>query len=290
MRYVDVSELKNDLPSGWEDDAVAALREVRDLTQQARDKGLDERVARSKAINERGALWGRLKSVLRKLSHDKCWYCESVEIRSDNAVDHYRPKNRIHGLKDHDGYWWLAFCWQNYRFSCTFCNSWRTTEEGTKGGKQDYFPILDPKTRAWRETDDVRIEVPLLLDPTVSLDASLIWFIEDGSAVASSAAEQSEVLKQRVDESIKYYHLHQESLKELRRKKWTEVRRKVVEAEEALDKTVTISLNFRDEVSRLVGELSRMTKKEAEYSSVVFCALRTLSSSYKKVPDMALRA
>jgi len=93
---------------------------------------------RSKVINDHSHVWGLFKGALRTLSHGKCWYCEAIDARSDNAVDHYRPKGNVRGATPrHEGYWWLAFEWSNYRFSCTYCNSIRKSA-GKTGGKQDY--------------------------------------------------------------------------------------------------------------------------------------------------------
>src|SRR5215472_15041330 len=115
MRYIDISELARKLPNGWQERAGEVLNSVRALAY-------DQRAA---AINQHGDVWSNLKQPLQELSFNKCWYCESIEIRSDNAVDHYRPKSRVNGEPQHHGYWWLAFDWKNYRFSCTFCNSLR---------------------------------------------------------------------------------------------------------------------------------------------------------------------
>src|SRR5262245_27764752 len=136
---------------------------------------------RSKEIGKHQKVWTSLKEVLRDLSHGKCWYCESVDPRSDNAVDHYRPKGNVKDSDPpHDGYWWLAFDRDNYRFSCTYCNSIRNSDK-TSGGKQDYFPLWEESKRARSADDDLDDELPLLLDPTNPADVGLIAFAEDGS-------------------------------------------------------------------------------------------------------------
>lgn len=77
MRYVDIDEIE--LPTGWRTRAKNAAMEV--------EKGKDP--------NDYGHIWRELKDNLAVLLNDKCWYCESIIDRSDNAVDHFRPKNRV---------------------------------------------------------------------------------------------------------------------------------------------------------------------------------------------------
>lgn len=47
------------------------------------------------ALPHEQAVWRDLKDGLANLLHDKCWYCETAVDRSDNAVDHFRPKGRV---------------------------------------------------------------------------------------------------------------------------------------------------------------------------------------------------
>lgn len=77
MRYVDRSKLVK--PTGWNQRAQTA--------SQAVANGADP--------NDHGVVWRELKDGLASLLHDKCWYCETHVDRSDNAVDHFRPKNCV---------------------------------------------------------------------------------------------------------------------------------------------------------------------------------------------------
>jgi uncharacterized protein (TIGR02646 family) len=91
-------------------------------------------------------------------AHGKvCAYCGCHLPRNDRGdVDHFRPKN-LRDDPSHDGYWWLAYEFDNYRLSCSTCNSSR---------KSDRFPL---RRRAHRVTfqDRARLarEARLLLDP-----------------------------------------------------------------------------------------------------------------------------
>src|SRR5262245_51375921 len=139
MRFIDPKRVEHKLPSTWLSDAKNETDAVGKLDESSR----------AKAINARSEYWRDLKSILNADSSDKCWYCESKQIRSDNAVDHYRPKNNVVDCTRIKGYWWLAFRWDNYHFSCTYCNSRRVDEVGgTEGGKHDHFPLWDESRRA----------------------------------------------------------------------------------------------------------------------------------------------
>ncbi len=68
--------------------------------------------------------WKPAKSALKKDVAGKCAYCEaSTEVVAHGDVEHFRPKSV---------YWWLAYCFDNYLFSCQICNQ---THKG------DNFPI-----------------------------------------------------------------------------------------------------------------------------------------------------
>ena len=197
MRFIDVGQLRPLLPADWEDRARNATADVR-----AAPSG--ERAA---VVEKHADLWRELKNLLQQLSHGKCWYCELRQERSDNAVDHFRPKNRVAECAGHEGYWWCAFDWHNYRFSCTFCNSRRRDREGgTAGGKHDHFPLLDEAGRARDENDDLDLENPELLDPTSHGDPTLLYFGDDGYPCPREH-DATKPQHRRARTSIELYHL-----------------------------------------------------------------------------------
>jgi uncharacterized protein (TIGR02646 family) len=151
-------------------------------------------------------IWADLKQELADLSHQKCWYCESRQTRADNAVDHFRPKSK---------YPWRAFSIENFRFSCTFCNSRRMNPETEEvEGKGDFFPLLDGSQRASREAD-IPYEQPVLLDPCVAADVGLLDFRTDGTPCPVQPLQP--IIRERVSKSIKLYHLDHPELNEQRR-------------------------------------------------------------------------
>ena len=170
---------------------------------------IDNNVIEAKAAS---AIWSELKPQLKVLSHDKCWYCESREDRSDNAVDHFRPKSL---------YPWFALDYENFRFACTFCNSIRKNPEtGESEGKGDHFPLVSgarATNRIERNTEQY-----LLIDPCKTTDISLLDFYDDGRPRAKYP--NVPVKNERVVRSIKYYHLDHPDLNEARRQLALDIR------------------------------------------------------------------
>lgn len=196
MRYVDIAKLE--IPEQWHERAKVAA----DAVAAGADPG------------DYGQIWRDLKDTLGSYFYDKCWYCEMKIPRSDNAVDHFRPKGRVSDAANHPGYRWLAFELRNFRYSCTFCNSRRKdVEGGTAGGKSDRFPLLD-ETRRLYAPGPLSQEKPVLLDPCNVADACLIgckW--ESGKPCA---ATQEPVKVARVKASVEILHLDHDPTCKLR--------------------------------------------------------------------------
>jgi uncharacterized protein (TIGR02646 family) len=74
--------------------------------------------------------WKAAKDQLKSESNNKCAYCEcSVPEVAHGDVEHFRPKAQ---------YWWLAYCYDNYLFSCQICN---------QVYKNDNFPVSGQRLR-----------------------------------------------------------------------------------------------------------------------------------------------
>jgi len=58
--------------------------------------------------------WKKTKPQLELEANSKCAYCEAhTKVVAHGDVEHYRPKSI---------YWWLAYTYDNYLFSCQICN------------------------------------------------------------------------------------------------------------------------------------------------------------------------
>lgn len=105
-----------------------------------------------------GTRYTEVKPALAAAQFGKCGYCEKRIEASQSDVEHFRPKARAkrgHGFPE-DGYWWLAWHFDNLLFACANCN---------RDGKGDHFP-LDPTSTCLRVGEmPPGEERPLLVDP-----------------------------------------------------------------------------------------------------------------------------
>ena len=133
-------------------------------------------------------LWTNYKPTITQAHFNgKCAYCESwVRASYPGEIDHYRPKTEVvsyknRGARHEDtppkrkvatrtkpGYWWLAYCWDNWLLSCKLCNGWK----GSQFPTQPEAPCLAPG-------DEARYH-PVLLNPMTDDPAPHFHFDESG--------------------------------------------------------------------------------------------------------------
>ena len=219
MRWICKDDIEEVLKQEWLDAASSMLDEVKAATSNEERKRIIKNPRASK-------IWRDFYNLLPDGLKRKCWYCEAEEIRSDMPVDHFRPKQKVEGRDEHNGYWWLAFDWENYRCACTFCNSRRVFDE-TDGGKQNFFPVEDEACRACSPNDDWREEQPAILDPFNVDDEKLLWFDGDGKPQPSPQCVELEKIK--VSNSICIFHLDEVRLVRKRKQKQLKIDRKIRE-------------------------------------------------------------
>ena len=271
MIYIDIDRLERRLLDTWQQRAQEAQEYVRSASP----------TERSQAINKYNDVWSSLKADLKEISHGKCWYCETFTNRTSGDVDHHRPKNEVEGCPNHPGYWWLAFEWRNFRYSCEFCNR-RRTDPVTQfvGGKGTYFPLLNAEERIADECEyeELLVERPFLLDPIDVEDPSLLTFDPDGTARPAKKEEDSPEEYQRAKTSIDLYHLNHTDLKKRRQLdigykihklvRIANLNRKKYEK----DKSKVEAYAAYKEATK---ELKRMMHEEHEYSATAKAVLRT---------------
>ncbi|MGY8705581.1 hypothetical protein RAD16_07530 [Bradyrhizobium sp. 18BD] len=181
MRFIDIDELWGEKVQAFEAKAGELLEKLREMSADQRNQYISD-----------NANWSDLKQPLADLFHGKCWYSECRSRGGDRDVDHFRPKGKIRRYPswpeveanpDHNGYWWLAFNWRNYRYSSRFCNApRRNPETESLGGKWNYFPVRDEAARVKDECDVELLydEHAVILDPTDADDVDLLTFDEFG--------------------------------------------------------------------------------------------------------------
>ena len=230
-------------------------------------------VERRKRILKNRPLWRDLKEKFMSASQLKCWYCETLINRQPGTMDHFRPKGRVTDV-NHEGYWWLAYDWRNYRYSCTLCNSANANPDtGDVEGKANHFPLLEEAKRARTFEGDIAEERPLLLDPTDLRDPDLLAFDQDGNAAPRSVETKDPVGHKRAKRSVVGYHLNHPQTSERRKALFDQIRRCVIRGDELrlilenleLDAQRRTALNVLLEQN--VCELTRCFWGKGEYSA-----------------------
>jgi len=272
MRYIDINQLKR--PDGWQERAEQALEAVQNALPEER----------SQEIARHADVWRELKEQLAALSHGKCWYCETVvNERQDADVDHFRPKSQVTTVDDnnfeeirpingHLGYWWLAFDWRNYRYSCRYCNVRRRDPTTNRtGGKGTLFPLLDENTRAYSPEEDIGKEKVTLLDPTNSRDPTLLWFDENGEAQPSPSSNTED--KKRAQISIHIYHLNFSLTKQRRQVLANEIKSYLQNAVRYLQE------DNKEALEETLKKIISSVRAEANFSAAARCYLMGMRSS-----------
>ncbi|HSZ59835.1 MAG TPA: hypothetical protein VK797_29600 [Tepidisphaeraceae bacterium] len=282
MRYIDIDQLQ--LPNGWQARAHAAINSLRNEIQHAeavaRAAGEDANGiadARKSAITGgleqtiRERVWRDLAPQLSALSKGKCWYSESRNPTADKNVDHFRPKNRVDEDPGHEGYWWLAFDWRNYRYSSQWCNQRRNDKiDNTNGGKWDHFPLCPGSFRARAEGDDYDQEEPELLDPIDPDDWKLLSFRPNGEPTPNAAPSTKEY--SRAEKTIVVYHLHFRELVNERRPISGQVERLAQEMESLYPKIKDLA--FRRTFKNREKDLLRLIHPDSDYSAAALAYAR----------------
>lgn len=282
MMHINPEKVYERIPKIWHNKAARALEQIRNLTPEERGREIDQ-------LSD---VWKDLKEVLYAVSNGKCWYCETIDVRHDDEVDHWRPKNAVYECKGHHGYWWLAFTWENFRYACAYCNQKRTHDKSgqlDKGGKGTSFPLLDNEKRIFDECILLELmqEKPVLLDPMVKLDTRLLQFDADGTVYPSKTEPSVEYQRARV--SIDTYHLNANDLTEKRRMMvCNQVERLLLDGQNFLyclgksENDLAANTGFR----RVVNQLSRMLDAETEYSMTAKSVLRSYHKQYLWVEEV----
>ena len=142
-----------------------------------------------------------------------------------------------------DGYPWLAFDWDNFRYSAGRSNKLSTDEEtGTVVGKAAWFPLAEGSPTAVWDNRCVLDERPMLLDPTREADMRLIEVGTDGYIQPSRFCVG--LNKERVAISAEIFGLDLPRLKEARLR----VMREIAERAKALVDCIDIA-NDHDAVA-----------------------------------------
>jgi hypothetical protein len=265
MRHVDLTKLK--VPDKWLEKAIALQKEIEGIT-----------VLKKKLEHiEKNSIW-QDKSLFNSLSDlmdGKCWYSEAKDLMSDRDIDHYRPKKAAKNIdgKIREGYWFLAYDWENYRFSSIYSNRLRKdkfNDIDVSNGKGIFFPLKSGSAIATNKKQ-IDNESPYLLDPTKKHDAALISFNGFGKVIPSVPKNHHwDIL--RVEASIKFYHLDHSPLKRARAKKWNACQIKINKIKE-LCSDPDMTQKDENTVEFIKNELIEWSNEKELLSGVVLACL-----------------
>jgi hypothetical protein len=112
----------------------------------------------------------KIKELLISIQHYKCAFCESSNIQYGD-IEHFRPKG---GFKQNEkdklnkpGYYWLAYDWDNFYFTCQICN---------QHYKKNLFPIRNCERRAKNHNSNYGKEKPFFVNPGKENPKHIIGF------------------------------------------------------------------------------------------------------------------
>lgn len=265
MRHIEIDFNHLNLPDNW-----------REKSQELTEALLAEQDAgkRAQIIEKNQNHWKLIKPVLAQLFNHKCWYTEAPQQGTDVDVDHYRPKKRVQetvqDIQPHDGYWWLAFRLDNYRYSCIVANRRRTdVETGLTGGKADHFPVLDESCRAKTPQCDLEAEQPILLDPLKATDVQLLVLNPNGEAMPRYSEKNQPRKFLRADKSIELYSINHSDLVRARIELRDIINDEIKAAKRFFNKLETGDADNDLAYEKAIKRLRKMRSIDSPYSS--FC-------------------
>jgi hypothetical protein len=252
MRYVVVTGKP---PDTWLEKAEELTKQLKNATSEKEREEIIEK-------NEKHWKDNIFRDWLISQFKGKCWYSEAQESVSSYHVDHFRPKGRVTNLDKscREGYWWLAFKWDNYRISGELLNV----------KKRDWFPISYGSYAQPFDKNSLEIEAYVLLDPCVEEEAALISFNDAGEATAAEDIDEAD--EWRVEKTIDILGLNRLGrLVSKRCNKWNECLLEILEYTNASDKHQALKAIQR---ALAVKKLKKMVKYEEEFSSVALACIR----------------
>lgn len=278
MRHIKKSDLRARVKETWLNAATEGLKELKKkTTHDERSKFI------AKFFRDNAALWTDLKQCMAQPVPAKCWYSEVQRALPDLEIDHFRPKNAVSGC-EHEGYWWLAFEWDNFRISSPLANKRRTdVRAGTVEGKGTYFPLVDEGKRV-ADTAPVSTngEKPILLDPFEASDVLLLdYAVESGKVVEKFDKLAHETKHLRAKRSIEFYHLNDGTLITQRAERGVALRKMAQRIEDLFgrkEKGEQLTQEEDDELETLQNDVANYINSTAEYSMFFRSLLRQLGN------------
>ncbi len=280
MRHIDksiVAQFAKDI--GWEEKEKAHLAELKTRSPKER----------SEYFNAHRD-WNEFQPLMQKFGY-KCWYSEAKIGAGDFEIDHFRPKNRSRqfdgSVLKENGYWWLAYNWENFRISGRMMNIRRRdrlVDCSEVEGKGDFFPLhFDVHAKIAEDCSVISCEFPILLDPFSEYDVDLISFDENGETIPNTS-DDLEIL--RACKSIEFYHLNLDQLNYQRKLIWDECLEEIDDAKKCYFEAVSL-FQKKDVLEKCFKMLRELCDKNSEFSAVAITCIKLYSKldGYKDILD-----
>ncbi|MEL7002749.1 MAG: hypothetical protein AAFN93_08455 [Bacteroidota bacterium] len=184
-----------------------------------------------KKVKFKSSFWKTAKDQLKKETYGKCAYCESnTQVVAYGDVEHYRPKSI---------YWWLAYTYDNYLYSCQICNQRYKSNHFPVGAHPYPEPVIEANTSdaqikqlagnispdpldvednytLQRYLNEHKTEKAYLLNPY--LDDPTIYFAyeADDNLEEVSVVPTSENFREFIEAAENYYGINRIELKNFR--------------------------------------------------------------------------
>lgn len=139
------------------------------------------------------AAWKPAKGALKRDTHNKCAYCEaSTAVVAHGDVEHFRPKSI---------YWWLAFAFDNYLFSCQICNQTYKGDKFPIRGARAVAPLMPALKPSGMALD--QLVATLVFDTAALTDAQLtiLWQGEDADLINPYLEDPEALLTYEADDA-----------------------------------------------------------------------------------------
>lgn len=203
-----------------------------------------------------------VKITLQTAQHGKCAFCESKFTHVGYGdVEHFRPKaafqQRAKDKLVRPGYYWLAYEWSNLFFSCQLCN---------QSFKRNLFPLRNPRQRARIHRDDLQVERPLLLDPSM-VDPETILSFREETVYAISGNHLGRT-------TIHVFGLNRKELLEARRERFEIIQSLLLAKTLCVQrlKASPASPELLEALAQFGARLGKMTHETAEYAGMARAA------------------
>lgn len=217
-----------------------------------------------------------VRDTLEGVQKNKCCYCETKSTRSNNDVEHFRPKaaysSDYKGVSKYPGYFWLAYDWDNLFLACQVCN---------QIFKNDFFPIVNESKRAQLNHFIIDDEVSLFIHPSKDEPEDEIEYRESIPFGKSDKGKKTIAflgfgsIEHGKEFNIDYSHKHKIRINRLfdERETFYQEKAKIYQAIKVLEAKELDSdgLEVLDGLRKIIIKAQEL---DAEWSSMIKCAVK----------------